>query len=185
MTTARKLLTADDLLAMPEDGKKYELVRGELIEMPPPGIMHGIVTDRIGRRIGDFAERLGLGITSGDVGIYVEQDPDTVRAPDYVFISRDRLREPLPSSGYARGLIPDLVVEVISPGYSVSAAETRARMWLAAGARLVVVAYIDAQEIVAYSDDGTVRRFGVGDTLTCDPVLPGFACPVAEVFAPL
>lgn len=56
MTTSRKLLTADDLLAMPDDGKKYELVRGELIEIPPPRFMHGMVIGRIGRRIGNFVE---------------------------------------------------------------------------------------------------------------------------------
>jgi Uma2 family endonuclease len=52
MTTAKKLMTADDLLAMPDDGNRHELVRGELIEMPPPGIMHAIVTGRLGMRMG-------------------------------------------------------------------------------------------------------------------------------------
>ena len=42
MTTAKKLLTADDLMAMPDDGKRYELIRGVLIEMPPTSHEHGI-----------------------------------------------------------------------------------------------------------------------------------------------
>ncbi len=184
MTTAKKLLTADDLLAMPDDGKKYELVRGELIEMPPPGFMHGVVTGRIARRFGNFVEEHGLDfIETSEVGIYTEQDPDTVRAPDYTLTSLARITTPLPQRGYVLGLVPDLVVEVVSPDYSVSAAEARAQMWLAAGVRLVVVAYIATQEIVTHDEDGTVRRFGMNDTLTCGPVLPGFACRVAEIFA--
>ena len=79
--------------------------------------------------------------------------------------------------------MPDLVVEVISPGYSTAAAEARAQMWLAAGVRLALVAYIATEEIVAHSDDGMVRRFRSNDTLTCEPVLPGFTCRVAEIFA--
>ena len=44
MTTAKKLFTSEDLLAMPDDGKRYELVRGELIEMPPTSHDHGMVS---------------------------------------------------------------------------------------------------------------------------------------------
>ena len=184
MTTAGKLLTADDLLAMPDDGKKYELVRGELIEMPPPGFMHGVVIGRIGRRIGNFVEENDLDfIETFEVGIYTEQAPDTVRAPDYTLTSLACIVAPLPQSGYVFGLIPDLVVEVVSPGYSTAAAEARARMWLSAGVRLALIAYIATQEIVAHSDDGTIRRFGINDTLTCESVLPGFACQVREIFA--
>ncbi len=184
MTTAKKLLTADDLLALPDNGMRQELVRGELIEMPPPGVMHGIVVGNISWLFGAFVRRNNLGFVSTlEVGIYIERDPDTVRAPDYTLISLERIAEPLPTSGYVFGLVPDLVVEVISPGYRPPAVvAARARMWLNAGVRLVLVAYIATREIVAHHDDGTVRRFSVGDTLTCEPILPGFSCPVADVF---
>ena len=56
-------------------------------------------------------------------------------------------------------------------------------MWLSAGVRVALIAYIARHEIVAHSDDGTIRRFGINDTLTCEPVLPGFACQVREVVA--
>ena len=135
-------------------------------------------------RFGNFVEEHGLDfIETAEVGIYTEQDPDTVRAPDYTLISLGRITTPLPQRGYVFGLIPDLVVEVISPDYSVSAAEARAQMWLEAGVRLVVMAYIATQEIVTHCDDGTVLHFGMDDTLTGEPVLPEFACPVADIFA--
>ena len=184
MTTAPKLLTADDLLAIPEDGKRYELVRGELIEMPPPGFAHGIVVDNIGWLIGTFIRQNGLGfVSTSETGIYLEQGPDTVRAADFAIIARERITEPVPERGYVAGLIPDLVVEVISPGYGEAEAEARALMWLEAGVRLVLTAYIATQEIVVHGDDGSIRRFGVNDTLTCEPVLLGFACRMSDIFA--
>ncbi len=65
MTTARRLITADELLGMPDDGYQYELVRGALIKTPPPGFTHTVVTGRIGRRMGNFVEERGLGFIGG------------------------------------------------------------------------------------------------------------------------
>ena len=183
MTTAPKLLTADDLLAMPNDGKRYELVRGELVEMPPPGVAHGIVVDNIGWPIGAFIRQNNLDfVRTSEIGIYAEQNPDTVRAADFAIIARERITEPVPDRGYIYGLVPDLVVEVISSGYSVAEAEARARMWLEAGVQLALTANIATQEVIANRAGGATRTYGINDTLTCEPVLPGFSCPVADIF---
>ena len=89
MTTAKKLMTASELLALPDDGKRYELIRGVLITMAPASAPHGAVTDRIGRRIGNFVEANNLGKTyAAETGVFIEHGPDTVRAPDYAFTSR-------------------------------------------------------------------------------------------------
>ena len=184
MTTARKLITADELLDMPDDGYRYELVRGVLIKMPPPDFMHTVVTGRIGRRMGNFVDERGLGFIGGpEASAYLEQNPDTVRAADYALIPLDLIPDPPPARGYVPGMIPALVVEVISPDGRETTVARRVRMWLDAGVRLVVVAYIATQEIVAHHADGTVQRFRMEDTLTCEPLLPGFACPVADIFA--
>ncbi len=184
MTTVKKLLTAEDLLALPDNGMRQELVRGELIEMPPPGLMHGLVAGNFYRFFDAFVRQAELDlVTTFEIGIYLEQDPDTVRAPDVSLIARHRIPESMPPSGYVFGLVPDLVVEVISPGYrSRAAVDARVDMWLNAGVRLVLVAHIANREIVSHHDDGTVQRFGIDDTLTCEPVLPGFSCPVADIF---
>ena len=183
MTTTTTLLTAEDLLAMPDDGKRYELVRGELIEMPPTSHDHGRVTDRFGRRMGNFIEErdLGHGIAA-ETGVNIEHDPDTTRAPDYGFISYERMAEPPPSRGYA-DVIPDLVLEVVSPNDRQPEIDSKTQMWLDAGVRLVLVAYPETREVYAHHDDGTVVRYGIGDTVFGDPVLPGFTCPVADIFA--
>ncbi|MDE2786257.1 MAG: Uma2 family endonuclease [Chloroflexota bacterium] len=185
MTTTRKLLTADDLLAMPRDGYRHELVRGELITMPPPGFMHTIVTDNFGFHTRSFVRQNGLPYVGGpEAAAYIEQSPDTVRAADYAFYSRHDLPSPLPERGYVTGLVPVLAVEVISPGYrSAAGVAERVRMWLEAGVQLVVVAHIATREIVTYGSDGTEHTFNAGDTLTLEPALPGFACPVDDLFA--
>ena len=185
MTTARKLLTADDLLAMPDDGNRYELNRGELIIMPPPGIMHTVVTGQLGGRIWHFIQENDLDFISGpEAAAYIEQSPDTVRAADYAIIPYQRGVDSAPDQGYIPGLVPDLVVEVISPGYrSAAGIAERVRMWLDAGVRLIAVAHIATREIVTHGTDGSVRRFDIGDTLTLEPGLPGFTCPVADIFA--
>ena len=183
MTTTKTLLTADDLLAMPDDGKRYELVRGELIEMVPASHNSSRVGMRFGRRIGNFVEEHDLGHDVGaDAGVHIERDPDTVRAPDYGFISYERAAQPPPMRGFAN-VIPDLVLEVVSPNDRQPEVDAKTQMWLDAGVRLVLVAYPETQEVHAHHDDGSTARYGMGDTVVGDPVLPGFACPVADIFA--
>ena len=185
MTTAQRLLTAEDLLAMPDDGNHHELVRGKLARMPLPGIMQTIVTGNIGLRIGNFIDERGQPCVGGpEAAAYIEQNPDTVRAADYAIYARERIVSPPPERGYIPGLVPELVVEVISPGYrSAAGIAERVEMWRDAGVRLVVVAHIATHEIVTHGEDGSELRFVMGDTLTLEPVLPGFACPVADIFA--
>lgn len=185
MTTAQRLLTAEDLLAMPDDGNRHELFRGELITMPPPGFMHTMVTDNFGFQIGSFVRQNSLPYIGGpEAAAYTEQNPDTVRAADYALYARQSIVSPPPDRGYIPGLVPELVVEVISPGYrSAAGVAERVRMWRDAGVRLVVVAHIATHEIVTHGEDGSELRFVIGDKLTLEPVLPGFACPVADIFA--
>ena len=180
MTTAQKLLTAEDLLAMPDDGRHCELIRGELIEMPPASDNHGFTGNQLAWRIEAWANQLRLGRGRlAETGFQIAAD--TVLAPDYAYISYERMPAPPRRQGYAP-VIPDLVVEVFSPNDRQPALDAKIRMWLDAGVRLVLAVYPEAQEIHAHRDDGTVQRFGGNDTLTCEPVLPGFACPVAAIF---
>ena len=181
MTTATQtLLTADDLLAMPDDGMRRELIEGELIEMPPASDDHGFVGDEFSWQVGSFIRQRNLGRgRMAETGFQLA--PNTVLAPDYAFISYERMSSRPQSRGYAQ-VVPDLVVEVFSPNDRHPPMARKVRLWLDAGVRLVLVIYPAAQEIHTHHDDGTVQVFGVGDTLTLDPVLPGFACPVADIF---
>ena len=87
MTTKPKLITADELLLMPDDGYEYELVRGLLTaKMPPPGDGHGDVTGRFALILGGYCEGNDYGVIRDNAGFRLESNPesnpDTVRAPD-------------------------------------------------------------------------------------------------------
>ncbi|HHV54919.1 MAG TPA: Uma2 family endonuclease [Firmicutes bacterium] len=98
----RTLLTADDLLKLPKDGKRYELLRGELITMTPPGARHGWVAARITYFLQRFLAEDPQGVVLNEAGFLLHQDPDTVRAPDVAFIAKSRLQRPLPSLAFGR-----------------------------------------------------------------------------------
>ncbi len=95
-TVAGRLITAEEFAEMPNppDGSQQELVRGEIVTMPPSEARHGVCCVRIVRRIGSFIDERRLGtITCNDTGFIVERDPDTVRGPDVAFRSKERLPE--------------------------------------------------------------------------------------------
>ena len=187
MTTATvaELLTAAELLALPDDGNRYELARGELVTVPPPSFRHGVVAGNLGFFISGFVRARNLPYVNGaEASAYIEQNPDTVRAADYALYPRRRIPSPLPDQGYIPGLIPELVVEVIAPGYGAARAAGRARMWLDAGVALVAMALHRHQRRRYPRQRRDSAAFCDGaDALTLEPTLPGFTCPVADIFA--
>ena len=182
-SVAQEPVTATELMQLPDDGNRYELVRGELVTMAPAGFLHGVIGDRIGRRIGDYVEHHALGISAAaETGFQIERDADTVRAPDYAFISHERLAGSPPAAGYA-DVIPDLVVEVLSPRDRQPEVDAKTTMWLDAGIRLVWVVDPASRTVVAHHERGTVTTYAAADTLIGEPVLPGFTCPVTDILA--
>ena len=93
MRTRKTSFTADELIHLPRGKCRYELVKGELFEMPPAGGRHGSVAMRIGILLGSHVMRNRLGeVFAADTGFIVRRDPDTVRAPDACFIGTFRVR---------------------------------------------------------------------------------------------
>ena len=183
MTTAKLLLTAEDLLKLPDDGRFYELLDGELVEMSPPGGAHGKVTLMVGYHLLAHVKANELGeVLAGDPGIILRRNPDRVRAPDVCFIARERL----PAGGIPAGyleVVPDFIVEVVSPGDRAAEVQEKAEEWLRAGARLVWVLYPKTRSILAYQGLASARVYADADTITGAPVLPDFSIGVAELFS--
>jgi Uma2 family endonuclease len=179
-TTTSSLLTAADLerLALPD--KQVELVRGHLFVREPPGTWHGTIAARLTRRVGDFVERLELGVVCAqDTGFRIASDPDTVRAPDLAFIARDRAAQ-IPRRGYAE-LAPDLVAEILSPDDRPGEVLAKVADWLDAGTRLVWVLDPERGDARVYRHDGTLAVLGSDATLDGENVLPGFSCTLREI----
>jgi Uma2 family endonuclease len=182
MSTTHTLTTADELFVMPDDGLRYELVKGELRRTPPAGSEHGAVIMNIGTPLGQFVKAHGLGVVFGaETGFKIASDPDTVRAPDLAFIRRGRI----PVAGIPRGFwpgAPDLAVEVISPGDTYTEVEEKVNEWLSAGTRMVLVLNPRTRMVTVYTSPTEVVRLAESDTLNGGELLPGFTCQVTELF---
>ncbi len=180
MTTKPKLITAGELLLLPDDGMQRELIRGVLTEDMPPGDKHGFLVARIGRLFANYAEDNDYGdVRVGNSGFLLEQDPDTVRGPDVAWVAPGRL--PRPAVGYAE-LVPDLVVEVKSPSNSNREMADRAMMWLSHGTRMAIVADPRTVTLTVYRPGDPPRVLGEFDTFEGGDVLPGFTAPVWSFF---
>src|ERR687886_785714 len=116
MVVVRQQVNAEELLHMPDDGFRYELVRGDLRQMTPAGNAHGRVAMSFAWRLAQYVQENQLGtVYAAETGFRLATDPDTVRAPDVAFVSRARVETVGEVEGFWPGA-PDLAVEVISPG---------------------------------------------------------------------
>jgi Uma2 family endonuclease len=181
MAAKKTLMTAHELLYMPDDDMRHELVKGELRTMPPAGGLHGSIAMRLGRRVGTHVEAHDLGEVFGaETGFYLERGPDTVRAPDLAFVAAGRLPGGRLPVGYVE-LVPDLVVEVVST-QSQADAEAKVQMWLEAGVRLVWSLHAASKSARIYRPGREVRVLTSDDELDGEDVLPGFRCRVGDLF---
>jgi Uma2 family endonuclease len=182
-TTKQKLLTADDLLRLDAEGVNGELIRGVLCKTMPPGRRHGRIQARLTVRLGVFIESRKLGFLVGETGIWLEQDPDTVRAPDVAYFSNERvpLDDRADDEGYSE-VVPDIAVEVVSPNDTRRAVHDKALMWRLNGVRLGWVVHPDTRTVDVYAEGRPVTTLTEEDALDGLEVLPGFTCPVSEIF---
>ena len=181
-TIQTQLLTAEDLLRLYSKGVRGELIRGELCETKPSGGKHGEVVVKAVFFLGGFIipRRLGR-MAASDSGVLLERDPDTVREPDIAYISAERLPLDVEVTGYYE-VVPDLVVEVVSPSDSAREVMDKALMWLSYGARLVWAVNPGSRTVDVYRPGERTVTLGVEDALEGLDVLPGFTCPVSDIF---
>ncbi len=168
---------------MPEDGSRYEVVRGELRKMPPAGSEHGYIALRIASRLERYVEANGLGrVYTAETGFKLASDPDTVRAPDAAFVSRVRVEGVGHVTGYWPGA-PDLAVEVVSHGDTHAKVVEKALAWLEAGCRMVLVADPERRTVTSYRSLDDIHILTEGGAIAGADVVPGWELPVAEIFS--
>lgn len=181
---APRLLTADDLLRLSSQGVRGELIRGVLSETMPTGREHGQIVTNLVILLGNYIKPRRLGVlTASDSGVWLERDPDTVREPDIAFFAAETSPLHQRVTGYAE-VAPDLVVEVGSPGDSRRELNDKALMWLSFGTRLVWVVHPDTRTVDAHRANRPVATLSGDQTLDGLAGLPGFTCPVRDIFAP-
>jgi Uma2 family endonuclease len=181
-TIATRLLTAEDYLKLPNDGRSTELVRGEVVEMNLPTPRHGEICFKTAYLLGRYLEDHPLGrVVSNDAGVLTERDPDTVRGADVAFYSYAKIPPgPLPQ-GYL-AVVPDLVMEVRSTTDRWAQIHAKIGEYLDAGVRVVCV--LDEQTHTAHVFDAeeSPRVLAPDEDLTLPQVLEDYRVPVRRFF---
>ena len=182
MTKSGTLLTAEEFWAMPKDDKRYELIDGEVREMPPTSGMHGQIELNMGAMLRSYARAHQLGVVMvGETGFIVKRNPDRVRGADVAFVRQDRI----PATGVPESfwdIPPDLAVEVLSASDTVRDVVQKVDDWLAAGTPMVWVLNAWHRTVTIYRFGQPPLIRGEADTLEGDPILHGFRCLVRELF---
>jgi len=175
-------MTAEELIRMPDDGFRYELLQGELRKMAPASHEHGRIAINISTPLDQHARANKLGrVYAAETGFKIHSDPDTVRAPDVAFVSQERLQQAESTKSYWPGA-PDLVVEIISPSDIYTEVEEKVFDWLEAGAKMVVVVNPRKRVVTVYRSLTDIVVLTENDTLESSDVVLGWSIPVREIF---
>lgn len=173
-----------DYAHLPENaGRRFELVNGEIREMVPAGGEHGEIGGDFFGLIWTHNKKHHLGrVTAAETGYVLGIRPDgkpDVRAPNVGFVSIERAPKPFGSKFIP--LVPDLAVEIVSPGDEAWEIEEKVLDYLRYGVRLVWVVYPASRTIISHTHD-QVQRLAVDDLLDGGDVLPGFTIKVSDIF---
>jgi Uma2 family endonuclease len=173
-------MTVEEFEVFAAQHGRCELINGEVYTMSPAGANHGEITGALHAFLGHHVVTQGLGrIYAAETG-FRAADTDVVRAPDIAFIQLARLPERGP--GFIE-VMPDLVVETVSPNDSVTKVTEKTNWWLdQPGVQLVWVVDPDAKQVSAHRPDGTARIYRAKDVLDGEPVLTGFELELTKLF---
>ncbi|HEX6648621.1 MAG TPA: Uma2 family endonuclease [Pyrinomonadaceae bacterium] len=181
-TTSTAIMTAEELMELPDDGFRYELINGELQKMPPPGLPHGRIALRLCVYLGQFVLDHGLGEAfATDTGFKLTSNPDTVLAPDLAFVTNERFAELSKTEGYGAGA-PDLAVEVLSPSDRPGKVNKKISRWFSFGTKQVWIVDPKHCTVTVYRSTIDTTTFSGSDYLESQDLLPGFRISLEKIF---
>jgi Uma2 family endonuclease len=183
MAVAVQQMTIDEFAKLGRDGRSRELVCGRVVEMNPPGSLHGIVVIRIASILEAYVRSQKIGrVLGGDSGVITRTNPDSLRGADVAYLSFARApRGSLAGNTYF-SVAPDLVFEVLSPFDRWSDVLEKITEYLHAGVQEVCVANPDERTVEIFTADRPAKKLTATDELTSQ-ALPGFRCCVDDFFA--
>jgi Uma2 family endonuclease len=177
MVETRPRLTEEDFMALPDDGRKYELVDGEAQEVPT-GVLHEAIGYWLMRLLGPVADAYGI-VAGSSAGFRMANG--NIRAPDVSFTRWERLPGGRPPQRFGEGA-PDLCVEIISPSETYRDVRRKVEEYLASGASQVWLLEPLDETLTIHHANGDVRLYRAGDEVNSGDLLPGFSCLVSDVF---
>ena len=183
-TATTELLTAEDLLRLNSEGVKGELIRGVLCETVSVGMEHSFIAGNLIAAFHGHVRSGRLGRVGGtDGGVLLQNDPDTVREPDVFYVSAARLPLDVRVQGYLN-VVPELVVEIVSPSDRQEAVNDKTLMWLSHGVLMVVEVYPAERAVMVHRPGVPAITLTDGDVLDGGEILPGFSLPLNDIFDP-
>lgn len=181
-TTSTALMTAEEYMQLPRGEFQHELINGELITMPLPGLPHGRIQARLLGPLLQFVLEHDLGDVFGEVGFLLTVDPDTVLGPDVCFISKQRLQEAGEVKGFWQGP-PDVAVEVLSPSDWPSMVNRRIVSWFGYGVKQLWIVNQKNRTVTVHRSPSDATKFSGSDYLEAPDLLPGFRLSLDRIFS--
>jgi Uma2 family endonuclease len=181
----KRVWTDAEFMALPEDGHRYEIVNGELIDMGNSGALHGYICGLAlsALMVYVLAKKLGVVLDSSTA---FKMKNGNKRSSDVSFFAKERLQgmTELPT-GFLEGA-PDLAIEILSPGNTVEEMDEKIADYFDNGARLVWVVSPTQHYVMVYRcAQEPDRLLKTADSLDGEDVVPGFTLPVADLFQKL
>jgi Uma2 family endonuclease len=177
--------TIHDLEAYPiEEGKRYEIIEGELLVSTQPHIEHQRICARLTVALSNWAAGAGGGEVIPAPGVIF--DPENAVAPDVVWVSPQRLPLIVGEDGKLHDA-PDLAIEVLSPGTTNTRRdrELKLRLYSLYGVREYWIIDWPTKSLQIYRREAAALKLAAtllaDDDLT-SPLLPGLSLPVARLF---
>ncbi|MEJ7762695.1 MAG: Uma2 family endonuclease [Thermomicrobiales bacterium] len=180
-TSPTRLMTIAEFEALPEDGQKHELLWGELISVAS-NFRQMALTGRLVAALSTYVDEHDLGIVGPEGTFEFKTDLPLVLVPDVAFVRTENIP---PQDQQAKGnihVVPDLVIEVISPSETPRTIQRKSTAYLGQGVRMVVIVYPERHEITLWSSEATPRYLGREDTLDFGDVVPGFSLSLVHLF---
>lgn len=177
MVETRPRMTEEDFMALPDDGRKYELVDGEAKEVPTGG-RHGRLEARFIGWLTNLAGAYGdvFGASTG-----FRMIGGNIRCPDASFMRYERLPGGEAPDWFVDGA-PDLCIEVISASEDMRDARRKVDEYFASGASQVWHVFPESRSVTVFTAPDEARSYAAGDTVDASDVLPGLRVDVAQVF---
>lgn len=173
-------MTGEELFRR-SDLNPCELVNGRIVSLPPATVEHGEIEVHLGSELRAWARSSGRGrALGGGVGLYIRRNPDTVRAIDILFISKERDLRPR-AKGYFE-TAPELVVEILSLDDRTSRVREKLRDYFSAGVRMVWVVDPTLRRVLVHRSLADLTVLDDRQILTDEELLPGFSVAVADLF---
>jgi len=173
-------LTYEDFCRLPNDGKRYEIIEGELFVTPSPRSLHQIVISNLHLELGRFVKDREMGrVLVAPLDVVLSRF-DVVE-PDLLFVSKSRSSTVTETN--VQGA-PDLVVEVLSGTSAEIDRTTKLKLYARSGVKEYWIIDPDAPsaEIYRRQEKGfeRVKTLGATDSLT-SPLFPGFSLPLDKL----